>query len=116
MQYKYVLKPKKTGPSNKQGRYSDPNCWKTGPDPLRREKYYAYLKHKAQCNFRKQEYELSWEQWESLWPDDLFLKRGRGCDNLCLTKIDYELPWALYNVQVVTKGEHLKRNGEFRNG
>jgi len=114
MRYKYVRQGVKFAPNNRQGRYVDPERWITGPDPLRREKYYAYLKHKAQCNFRGEDYELTWQDWETMWSDQQFLQRGKTVDSLCLTRIDYDLPWAEYNCQIVTRKDHLKRNSEFR--
>lgn len=116
MQYKYMKPGTKLAPNGCQGRYVDPDRWITGPDPLRREKYYAYLKHKAQCNFRGEDHELTFDDWEQLWSDEDFLKRGKSIDSLCLTRHHYDEPWSYANCQVVTKREHLKRNGEFRRG
>lgn len=114
MNLKYAKIGKKTQPNNKPGRIVDPSKWKTGPNILDRERYYAWLKHKAQCNFRGELHELTWEDWQELWPEELFLKRGRSQNSLVLSRINVHDSWRIDNVSVTTKGEHLKRNGEFR--
>lgn len=111
MKYKYATFPEyKPGP----GRKPNPDKWCTGPDPLTREKYYAYSKHKAQAKYRKEEYDLTWEDWQSMWTDELFLKRGRGREDLCMQKINPDDAWSLYNVEIVTRIEHLQRASEYR--
>ena len=105
---KYVPQTVKNGPSDKQGRYSKPETWITGPDPVRHDKYYAWLKHRAQAKYRGEEYSITWEQWETLWTDDLFLQRGRRSDSMCLTRFNFEGEWCVDNVHIVTRLEHLK--------
>ena len=58
MKWKYIPQPK--GKTN-------PNKWISGPDPIDHDKYYAWQKHRAQARFRKEEYALSWEDWQLLW-------------------------------------------------
>ena len=91
------------------GRYVNPAFWKTGPDPFIREKYYAYLKHKAQCSYRSESYNLTWEDWQNLWTDELFLKRGRTSNSLIMQRIRVSDPWQLDNVQITNR----KKNIEF---
>jgi hypothetical protein len=114
MQHKYVPQPKKLGPNNSQGRYVTPNNWITGPDPLRREKYYAYLKHRAQAKFRNEHYELTWDDWETLWPDELFLRRGRRNKDLCIARLDRLDSWNTHNCTVCTMLEQKARRKEER--
>jgi hypothetical protein len=120
-EFKYVGKPK----ANKQrkgdgikGRLSNPDLWCTGPDPLRHEIYYAYLKHQAQARFRKEDYTLTFEDWESLWTTERWLQRGRKIDNLCLQQKEPGDGWHLNNVEVVTRRKHFadikKRNADAR--
>lgn len=102
-----------SNPHNKQkggrgsGRYVDPDNWCTGPDPIRHDKYYGYLKHKAQAKHRKEEYSLTWEDWESIWPDEYWVLRGRGVGNLCLQQITLGDGWHMNNIEVVTRGKHF---------
>ena len=106
MIYKYArnIMTKSYGP----GRRSDPDTWITGPDPLTRDKYYAWLKHRAQAKHRKEDYSLTWDDWQGLWSDDDFNLRGRRGESLCLTRSDFEGEWCLENVQVVTRLEHFR--------
>lgn len=115
MDYKYkYVNPSQKKPHTTQGRVVDPDKWCTGPDPEKRDHYYSFLKHRSQAKHRKDEYEITYDEWCKLWPIDLWRKRGRGADDLCLSRIDYDLPWSLINCHVVTRREHLKRNHEFR--
>lgn len=90
-----------------KGRKVDPNYWKTGTDPIRRDKYYAFLKHRAQAKFRGEEYYLTWEDWESLWTPELWEQRGRRITNLCLTRPSFDGPWCVSNVEVATRRQHF---------
>lgn len=90
------------------GKCSDPRNWNTGPDPLRREKYYAYLKHKAQAWYRDELYLITWEEWEHMWPDDVWFKRGRKITDLCLTRLDFEGAWSTDNVVICTRARHFE--------
>lgn len=115
MNTKYLPKLKNpNGEYKGSGRRVDPNTWKTGPDELTREKYYAFLKHRAQCKFRSEPYNLSWEDWQTLWSDDAFKRRGRKSTDLCMARINFDLPWCVENCVVYPRSEHLKRNVEFR--
>jgi len=107
MNNKYVPKTVTT-------RRRDPNTWITGPCPLRREKRYAWLKHRSQCNYRKEPYALTWEDWESIWTDELFLQRGRQRDSLCLMLRDINGAWSKENTVIATRHTQLKRNKEYR--
>lgn len=90
------------------GRRVNPNDWSTGTDPVRHEKYYAYLKHRCQAKFRKEQHSLTWEQWEQLWPDHLWAQRGRSIDSLCLQQIEPGAGWHEHTVEIVTKKQHFK--------
>lgn len=109
MRFKYArnLIPDLVGP----GRRSNPNKWIMGSDPMKREKYYAWLKHRSQAAFRKEDYSLTWEDWELLWSDDDFSRRGRGMDNMCMFLIDRDQGWHLNNVAVEQRGTSFMFNG-----
>lgn len=110
MRHKY----KTLNPRGKQkgdpgaGRYVDPSKWVTGPDPVRHDKYYAWLKHRSQARYRDEDYELTWEQWESLWPNELWFRRGRARTDLCLQRIDPTGAWSMSNCEITTRLEHLR--------
>ena len=107
MKLKYSIIGRPLG-SKGTGKCSDPNNWNTGPDPLRREKYYAYLKHKSQAWYRDELYLITWEEWEHMWPDDVWLKRGRKITDLCLTRLDFEGAWSTDNVVICTRARHFE--------
>lgn len=90
-----------------KGKKVNPDNWKTGTNPIRRDKYYAYLKHKSQAAFRGEEYYLTWEEWEGLWTDELWHKRGRKISNLCLTRPGLSGPWCISNVEIATRRKHF---------
>jgi len=110
MKYKYAVTNNINNPlgSPGKGRKVDPDCWVTGPCPDRREKYYAYLKHKSQAEFRGELYLLTWEDWEAMWSDDLWSRRGRRITDLCLTRLDFEGAWSTDNLIICPRSQHFK--------
>jgi len=94
----------------------DPEKYVAGADPIRRDKRYAWLKHRAQCKYRQEPYALSWEDWLNIWPDDLFVQRGRSKTSLCLMRVNMFGDWSVDNTVVATRLSQLKRNGEYRRG
>lgn len=110
MIYKYARNI--TGQSYGPGRRSDPSKWIMGEDPFTREKYYAWLKHRSQAAFRKEEYSLTWDDWQALWSDEDFLNRGRGMDNVCLFQIEHGDGWHLNNVAVEIRCTSKSFNGK----
>jgi hypothetical protein len=105
MKYKYATQGR---PANSpgRGRKSDPSCWITGPDPLRREQYYAFLKHRSQAQYRGEDYSLTWELWEQLWKDR-WERRGKLADNFVMGRVDWGQGWHLDNVEIMTRREHF---------
>lgn len=108
MKLKYATVGTKQLGSKGKGRATDPNSWCTGPDVERREKYYAYLKHKAQANFRGELYLLTWEDWEYIWTQARWRRRGRRISDLCLTQLEWGSGWSMDNVTICTRREHFK--------
>lgn len=93
---------------------SRPHHWNSGPEPMQHDKYYAWLKHRAQANHRNEAHELTWDQWQGLWPDNLFVQRGRQRNSLSLSRVDYEGAWSIDNCEVIVRYEHLKRQKEYK--
>lgn len=114
---KYIPKPsgnKKHQGDGKRGRYVDPSKWITGPDINTRIKYYAYLKHKAQARYRSEPYALTWDDWQTLWTDELFEQRGRRVQDLVLVRRNRAESWNRNNCQICTRREHFKTRAEQR--
>jgi len=110
--YKYAHngKNKTTGP----GRRVDPTTWKYGPDDFTHESHYAYLKHRSQARFREEPYDLTFEEWHSLWTPETLANRGRTIDSWVLTRSDWDGPWSLDNVEIVDRATHLRLSGDYR--
>ncbi len=78
-------------------------------DPIQHDKYYGYLKHRAQAAHRQEPHSLSWRQWQTLWPHSLWKKRGRGPRSLRLAQKNSKLGWSLKNCEVVEHSSHMRK-------
>ncbi len=85
-----------------------PHLWASGPDPIQHKQYTAWIRHKAQCDFRQEEFNLSFEEFKRLWADD-WHNRGRHSTNMCMTRIDPEGAWEWGNLEIITRKEHVQR-------
>lgn len=83
-------------------------------DPVQHEKYYAYLKHRCQARYRGERYQLTWTQWQRLWPQELWHRRGRGPRSLRLTQKNSKLGWSLRNCEVVEHSTHMSKINQAR--
>lgn len=78
----------------KRGRKPQPKTWQ-------RDRYYAWLKHRAQAHFRGETYSLSEQDWNEIWPKHLWMQRGRKSHELTLYRLDATGPWQLDNTTVI---------------
>jgi hypothetical protein len=109
-QYKYA--PKKPNIKNSYGkpRRMFPDNWMSGPDPLMHDMYYAWAKHRSQANYRKEAYDLTWDDWQTIWANPIdFQNRGRKPEDLTLTRIDDDGAWTADNVEIMTRLEQLRK-------
>lgn len=90
-----------------------PHTWYSGPEERRHSMYMPWNRAKAQANFRKEAWDLTFEQFYEIWKDD-WEKRGRQADDLCMTREDPDGAWDIKNTVLVTRHEHLKRQGQYR--
>lgn len=107
MKRKYYVPPLRNRTQIKGQR---PWSWCTGPDAIKHEKYYAWLKHRSQAQYRGEAHDLTFEEWESIWTDELFLQRGRHTDAKCLVMIDNTIGWCLSNVEIISRGLAISRS------
>lgn len=91
-----------------------PHTWKSGPDPIEHKKYLNWLQQKNQAKYRGEEWLLDFETWKAVWYD-LWQFKGRASGDLCMTRIDDKGSWDKDNVEIVTRREHVLRQGEKRN-
>ena len=71
------------------------------------EKRIVYLRMRAQARYRMETWDLEWEDFLEVWPDDIWDRRGRTSDCLVLTRRDLKGPWHLDNIHIVTRAEQL---------
>jgi len=89
-----------------------PETWISGPDLVDHDKYYAWQKHKAQARFRGEEYALTWEDFQTIWPNELFVQRGRTRGCYSMIRLDTSKAWDISNVEVVPSEYHHKTQKE----
>lgn len=90
-----------------------PHVWKSGTDEYRHKMYTPWMRARAQANFRGEEWALSFNEFYELWKDE-WPNRGRAPDDICMTRDDFDGPWDTKNTFLLTRKEHLKRQGEAR--
>jgi hypothetical protein len=108
--FKYA--PKKATIENSFGkpRRMFPENWRSGPDLVQHDMYYAWAKHRSQARYRKEPYDLTWEDWQVIWANPVdFLRRGRRPEDLTLTRIDDDGAWTRDNVIIITRLEQLRK-------
>ena len=89
-----------------------PHVWKVQGD-IPHKQYLAFLQMRAQANYRKEEFNLSFEEFQAVWRDKWDMK-GRGVDDYCLTREDPEGPWDIKNVICLLRVDHLRRQKLFK--
>jgi hypothetical protein len=68
---------------------------------------------KAQAVFRKEPWDLSFEDYCRVWQND-WHNRGRTPDSVCLTRRDEDIGWDFENVEIITRAEHFRRGAQRR--
>lgn len=92
------------------GRIKDkqlPHVWKHGPDEVKHKSYKKYYIARNQAICKNQEWELSFEDWENIWGDNI-LQSGRKIGTYYISRKDSNESWNKYNIE-------LRQNG-VRNG
>jgi hypothetical protein len=84
-----------------------PHCWKVQGE-LNHQQYLAWLQMRAQANYRKEKFELTFEDFQSLWQGHWYQK-GRGAEHYCLTRTNPDGTWCKDNVNCIPRVEHLRR-------
>ena len=106
--------PKVRSPGYGKGRRGPrPHVWKCGPDESKHEMYTPWMRAKAQANFRNEGWDMSFEEYHAMW-EPFWSQRGRGADDVCMSRKDYGKPWTVDNCMIVSRREHLKIQGGYR--
>ncbi len=90
-----------------------PHTWVTGPDPVRHEQYNAWLKARAQANFRGEQYDISFQDWVDIWGTN-WHRRGRSPDSLVLMRRRWQEPWTKKNAQLVDRPTFHQRQAKIK--
>lgn len=89
-----------------------PHVWKVqGEEP--HKQYIAWLRAKAQANFRGEVWLLSFEEFQRVWLG-YWTRRGRGREEYCLSRDDVDGAWAIGNVACVQRIDYLRRQREYK--
>lgn len=85
-----------------------PHVWKVQGE-IPHQQFVAWQRMRAQANFRKEAWTLTFEEFQEIWQPYWHL-RGRASRDYCLTRWDYDLPWDRDNTVCMERREHLKRS------
>jgi hypothetical protein len=103
-----TIQPKQPHPRTGKGMGPRPHTWKSGPDPAAHVSYRAWLQCRNQAHYRREPWSLTFEQWQQVW-QDLWHRRGRGSQELCITRLDCADEWCVSNVIVITRKQNAQR-------
>lgn len=67
----------------------------------------SYTRMKAQCKFRNEQFQLSWDDYQTIWKDN-WHRRGRHIDSVCLSRLDWSVPWHIDNCILLVREDHFK--------
>jgi hypothetical protein len=85
-----------------------PHTWKVQGE-IPHNQYLAWLKMKAQADFRGEPWQFAFEDFQQVW-GAMWHRKGRGKDDYCLTRTNIQLPWHLNNVECIPRIDHLRRS------
>lgn len=75
------------------------------------EQRLSWSRMKAQAKFRKEIWDLSWEDYKAIWEGKWHL-RGTTKESMVLTKINMHLPWTTDNVEICPRLEQWRRQNK----
>lgn len=91
-----------------------PHTWKVQGE-IPHQQYIAWLRAKAQANYRNELWLLSFEDFQRLW-QGLWEYRGRARNDYVMMREDHQSAWALGNVLVSRRYEYLSRQRHYKRG
>jgi len=89
-----------------------PHLWKVQGE-IPHSQHIAWLRTKAQANYRSETWLLTFEEFQRLWQPYWHL-RGRAATDYVMSREDPEGAWVIGNVDVVQRIEYLKRQREYK--
>lgn len=101
---------KKDGRSDRPAR---PDQWITGPDPDTHEKYRAWVQQRNQALWRGETWQITFDEFQQIWAGR-WHRRGRGTDDLAMTRTDWSGPWTPATVALRTRKQLGRQQAEAR--
>ena len=78
------------------------------PDPFDQTRHLAWNQMRTQAGFRGEDWQLPFEHFCEFWPNkEIWAQRGRGVNDLCLTRKNVNKSWSKDNCHMVTRRRHL---------
>ena len=85
-----------------------PHC-RRYPDPIDHKLFMDCMRARAQAWYMGQEWEITEDEYIAMWREgDLYQRKGRHNEDYCMVRKNYDLPWTLDNVQIITRLEHYQ--------
>lgn len=82
--------------------------YKTGPDPARHKKFIAWHRSRAQAIWRHEGWDFDFADWEHFW-GELYPRRGRTREAICMVRRDPDLAWTRDNVELIPRQQHARQ-------
>lgn len=89
------------------------NRWQGSDDPLVTSQHRQFTQQRNQALYRDEGWELAWEDWIALWKPKWHL-RGRSAESMCMVRKDYTKTWSLDNVELVMRGDHVRKQHQWK--
>lgn len=83
--------------------------------PELKDKRLSWQRCRCQAKFRGEEWDLSYEEYCELWPNELWENRGRKGDSYVLSRENNNKPWNYDNCVIIFRRNQLTINGK-KNG
>lgn len=78
-------------------------------DPFDIDRYRVYKQAEYQARYRGEEWQISFREWCQIWQDPLtWSRRGRGVEDLSMTRRNPVKPWTLKNVMVLSRLDQIR--------
>ena len=79
-----------------------------------RQRRLSFYRSRCQARFRGEPWSLTLDQYESIWPREIFTQKGRGPGTLVMGRRDPSEGWHLANVMVMERMANQARVGEWK--
>ena len=89
-----------------------PHVWKV-PGEIPHKQHIAWLRAKAQANYRGEIWLLSFDEFQRIWLG-YWDQRGRGATDYVMSREDADGAWAIGNVSCVQRIDYLRRQKEYK--